>query len=421
MRILHITPDYYPAMGGAELHIKEFSERLLARGHTVSVLAMNSRCLPIQGSERSTSSEVINGVHVHRLNNAYALHNRLFNIRGAHRVMRTLLTAEAMEVFSTSPFSLRALLFTLRAGADVVAVMNWYHGSLAAQACVARSMSNFALVGIPLLHIERDWANYGLIMRMLSRCDAVATNTAFEKEFIEQRSSQRNVHVTGAGVEPADFADADGATIRRRHQLADAPVVGYVGRMQASKGTVDVIEAMRVVWRHRPDARLLLAGSPLPPDPRCDVEVGAALSQLSDSERSNVVCLGGFKDSDKPSIFAALDIFAMPSVAESFGIAYLEAWLCGTAVIGASIGSTSCVIDDGVNGLLVPPRDPDRLAKAILRLLGDPDLRQRMGAAGRAKTLSDFTWDKSTDRIERVYTMAHDTLLASRGRARQGA
>ena len=85
-------------MGGAELHIKEFSERLLARGHTVSVLAMNSRCLPIQGSERSTSSEVINGVHVHRLNNAYALHNRLFNIRGAHRVMRTLLTAEAMEV-----------------------------------------------------------------------------------------------------------------------------------------------------------------------------------------------------------------------------------------------------------------------------------------------------------------------------------
>ena len=121
---------------------------------------------------------------------------------------------------------MRALLFTLRAGADVVAVMNWYHGSLAAQACVARSMSNFALVGIPLLHIERDWANYGLIMRMLSRCDAVQRIPLSKKS--SSNNDRRNATCMSQvrGSEPADFADADGATIRRRHQLADAPVVG---------------------------------------------------------------------------------------------------------------------------------------------------------------------------------------------------
>jgi glycosyltransferase involved in cell wall biosynthesis len=69
MRIVHITPDYLPARGGGELYVKEISERLAARGHDVTVLAMNSRALKGEAGRRLTSREEINGVKVTRLHN----------------------------------------------------------------------------------------------------------------------------------------------------------------------------------------------------------------------------------------------------------------------------------------------------------------------------------------------------------------
>jgi len=108
----------------------------------------------------------------------------------------------------------------------------------------------------------------------------------------------------------------------------------------------------------------------------------------------------------KASLFDALDIFAMPSIAESFGMSYLEAWMCRKPVIGARIASTACVIRDGVDGLLVAPRDPEALALAILDLSVNPNLRQQMGRAGYERTVAQYTWEKVVDRIEQVYVDA---------------
>jgi len=120
-------------------------------------------------------------------------------------------------------------------------------------------------------------------------------------------------------------------------------------------------------------------------------------------ERSRVIRICDFKDEDKASIFDALDVFALPSVGESFGIAYLEAWMCGKPVIGARIGPTSAVIDDGVDGLLAKPYDPDDLAAKLVELLSDPEKRERMGQNGRTKTLNRFTWNQIVDKMEHIY------------------
>src|SRR4029077_11583898 len=128
-----------------------------------------------------------------------------------------------------------------------VGVVNWYHGSLAYQTCVARSIRDFALVGIPFFHTEREWASSPLFSKILERCDALAVMTEHEKRFVEQRSSQHQAHVVGAGVEPSMFANARGRQFRIQHGLGDSPLVGYVGRMSASKGVVALIEAMRIV------------------------------------------------------------------------------------------------------------------------------------------------------------------------------
>jgi glycosyltransferase involved in cell wall biosynthesis len=407
MRILHITPDYYPAMGGGELHIKELSERLARRGHDVTVLAMNSRGLSDGNGDRLKPSELINRVQVTRLNNTYKAHECLLGMRGAHRLLGLALNRDRLKMLSTSPWSLRAFLLTLRSHADVVAVINWYHGSLAHQTCVARQIRDFVLVGIPLFHTERYWSHSALYARMLGRCDAVLANTEHEKNFIEQRSTQHNAHVVGPGVDPSVFANADGDQIRTRYRIGNAPLVGYVGRMSAHKGVVTLIEAMRKVWQTDPSVRLLLAGSGLPTSSNCQDEIAQAFARLSSDERSRIIGIGRFSDGEKASIFAALDLFAMPSIAESFGIAYLEGWVCQKVVIGSRIGATECVIEDGVDGVLVTPENPDDLARSILRLLSDHATRERMGKAGQSKTLTCFTWDKITDKVERIYKSTH--------------
>jgi glycosyltransferase involved in cell wall biosynthesis len=116
-----------------------------------------------------------------------------------------------------------------------------------------------------------------------------------------------------------------------------------------------------------------------------------------------VIITGPFSDDEKSSLFDALDVFAMPSRAESFGIAYLEAWLRSKPVIGARLGSTECIIDHGSDGELVAPDDAGRTCGLHSPAAGDRERRVRLGSMGHAKTVARFTWDKVTDAVERLY------------------
>jgi glycosyltransferase involved in cell wall biosynthesis len=275
--------------------------------------------------------------------------------------------------------------------------MNWVFPT--AYAChLARRMKRFPLVGIPILHVARPWAESPAFPPMLAACDALLATTKAEEDFMVARGG-RNVTVVGTGVTPEDFSHPDGAMIRRRHGLGDCPVVGFIGRQDRLKGVMMLVDAMREVWRRVPTTRLLLAGQ----SAHRSVEVNQQLAALPDDERGRVVLLDDFRDEEIAHITDACMIVAMPSVEEGFGIAYLEGWMCGKPVIGARIASTRCVIEEGVDGLLVEPFEVAELSSAILRLLGDASLRDRMGAAGRARTLAHHTWDAVTDRWEESF------------------
>jgi glycosyltransferase involved in cell wall biosynthesis len=405
VRILHITPDYDPTTGGAELFVKEVSERLVSRGHDVTVLTMDSRIARLRDGNLPASEQTLNGVHIRRLRRAYQMHQRLLSIPGVYRALKMLFGESRATMLAITPCSLHAFLLTLRVGADVVSVFNWYHGSLAYQTGVARGLGRFSFVAVPFCHTERPWAHSSWMRETLTRCDAVATMTEHERGFVQERSAAC-ARVVGAGIDPFPFRTADGRLVRTSLKLGDAPVVGYLGRMSPTKGVITLIDAMKVVWRDRPDARLLLAGAGLPPSPSTDPEVHAAIQNLTEAERSRLVTVSPVPERDKASIFDALDVFVMLSIAESFGISYLEAWMCRKPVIGARIPSTECVIDDGVDGVLVDAGDTPALARAITALLNDPARRSRLGDAGHEKTIERFTWDKVVDRLDRTYAEA---------------
>ena len=220
----------------------------------------------------------------------------------------------------------------------------------------------------------------------------------------------------GVGVDPEPFEHRNGRAIREQYGLGDDTVVGYVARLQPEKGVIRLIQAMPLVWQKKPRTRLLLAGHRFKADSVSDQTLQATLDSLSRPDRARVTIVDGFPEGDKASIFDACDVFAMPSIAESFGIVYLEAWLCEKPVIGARIGAVQCVIQDGQDGLLVDPHSTGELSEAILRLIGDPELCRQFGRRGREKTLARFTWSKVTDAIEAIYA---EVLAGRRQRPRR--
>jgi glycosyltransferase involved in cell wall biosynthesis len=404
MKILHITPMYFPAVGGGELHVTELSESLASRGHEVTVLTAN-----VDSQENLSpghhgglpSIEVRNGVKVVRFSPdggaLGAALNAWHSMRGGYRSLNLIFGESGVDFLLRKPRLAQLIPYLAVSRADVIASVNWYWPP-AYHAYLARKLKRFTLVGIPLFHTAEAWYNHGMYKKMLAACDAVVANTSHEAELVRERTRAR-VEVAGVGVRAKLFECRDGAEIRRRYGLGTLPVVGFVGRQAVNKGLAKLLEAMRTVWKWNREVRLVVAGSR--PIPKGQVE--STIAGLTPFEQERIVKIDDFRDDDKGSIFDSFDVFALPSIAESFGIAYLEAWLCKKPVIGARIGSTQCIIDEGVDGLLVNPTDPQDIARAIIDLLSNNDMRERMGRSGYAKTIAQYTWDKVTDKVEKLY------------------
>jgi glycosyltransferase involved in cell wall biosynthesis len=119
--------------------------------------------------------------------------------------------------------------------------------------------------------------------------------------------------------------------------------------------------------------------------------------------------------SDVPDLMRQLDVLVCPSHVEPFGINLIEGMACAVAVVGTRVGGIPEVIEEGVTGLLVPPKAPQALAEAVGRLLRNPDLRRTMGQAGRQRVLARFTVQKHTAEVVEVYrrVAGHRSQLAT--------
>lgn len=411
LRIVKVTPCYAPLVGGAERMLQAVSERLVQRGHEVTILTFDCRTMKdfSSGGAGLPPDEVLNGVHVLRVRPTSPRLRRIqqwvLRQRGAWRTAALLFGHDLwpLEV----PSGLGVVLPLAHVGADVIVPVNWHFGA-AFWACPPRRLRRVPRVAVPILHIERDWAKNPMHRRMFRACDRVIVLTEAERDFVEARGG-RGVAVAGAGVDPRRFDRRDGASIRARYGIGDRPVVGFVGRQHTTKGVVALIDAMRTVWRHFPDAVLLLAGQTAHREP----VVAQMLAAMPEGERDRVVLADDFRDDDGPSIMDACDVLALPSAEESFGLVMLEAWICGKPVIGADIASTRCIITSGVDGLTAKPFDAGDLAEKLLDLLADPSKRQAFGANGREKVLARYTWDRVTDVWEATFLAAAGRQVSS--------
>jgi glycosyltransferase involved in cell wall biosynthesis len=396
MKVLHLIHNYYPSSGGAQLVFQKLSEGFVNRYRDdVTVLTTNAMRSPSARDNElvPAGDEVVNGVLVRRFpfwtKPLPTLRRAIMLARRAH-----LPVVEYLDPLRTGPLSPTMALAARRTKADVIACIGFpfmqMFYALAGSAPVI-------LFGALHLHGDELPAP---IRRAIRRADAYVAFTQVEADVVVKNGLARDrVHVVGLGADIEKFAFADGAAMRARLGFDAGPVVGFIGRQARYKGVDVLVEAMPRVWERHPDAQVLIAGSRTEFGPELD----RMLAELPPELRARVVVIDNFTDDEKPQLFAACNVFVTISTDESFGIVFVEAWACGKPVVGGRIPAVECVIRDGVDGFLVPCKDPPALVTALDRLLSDPALRARMGEAGHLKARAENDWSVVVDRCHEIY------------------
>lgn len=267
------------------------------------------------------------------------------------------------------------------------------------------------LAGVPVIvHTVHGWAHhdrqhpllraYYILMEKLTLpiTDKLIVVSALniEKGLQDGIGNASDYVVIRSGIELDRFGHPQVAREVTRQALGiplDAPVVGTVTRLSPQKAPLDFVRAAGMVAKARPETYFVMVGDgPL----RADVEALAAEVGIRDH-----LVLTGLRR-DVPELMATFDLFALSSLWEGLPRVLPQAMATGLPLVATATDGSAEAVIDGVNGLLVPPGEPEQLAQALIRLLNDPALARQMGAAGLAQ-VDEFSDKRMVAQIEALY------------------
>jgi glycosyltransferase involved in cell wall biosynthesis len=413
-----LANEYFPphAPGGAEWSTEALARGLAARGERVVVVTPNYGAPP---------DETRDGFRIRRFAfplkrpiDSPAVSSTLFGsplfylyaalqlARLAHAASATVIHAQNKHMLVPAWIAGRLLrapvVLTIRDGSLIdAAPMCLLHGDRRPPDCGVRKLWRECAQEYleryshrrPALWVKSSflyrWRQACFKQRFLRRLDAVVGVSEGILDIYRRSGLLEGVRrvVAIPTIPPLDPPAGDPASIRRRYNLPEGPLVLYVGKSSYGKGTADLVKAAEMVVKRSPGVAFAFVGS--------GHDVAAPWAHR----------LGRMPNAEVLALYEAADVTVVPSrVPEALNRVILEAMAAGRAVIGTRVGGTPELIGDGVTGLLVERGDVPGLATALERLLGDPTLRARLGEAARRHVREGpFAPAASLDRLLALY------------------
>lgn len=372
MEIAQVAPYFWPHFGGVESHVLALAQHLQKRGHNVTVYTANHAKLEAR--------EEVFGVPVERIPQLANLYTTPIAPAFKHRLKERLRETGTQVVHNHWPPPLTERYAAAAAHAAGVPLVLTYHCDLELPSVLGRLAVSLYL----------RW----LAPRALKQASRVIATTS-SYAATSRMVWNVEVEVIPNAVDVERFNPGlNGSPIRERHGLGSDPVVLFTGRLVHHKGHETILDALALL---RPPTRLLIVGT----GPR-RAALEARIRRHGLEQR--VTFAGNVSEEELPLYYAAADCCVLPSVArlEAFGIVGLEAMACGKPVILSDIPGVREVIEDGREGFVCPPLDPEAWAGAIEKLTDYPVRARRMGQRGCQRVMDHFSWERVAPQVERV-------------------
>jgi len=389
MRICFVTIDSHVSGngGGIASYVRTISQALIARGHIVHVVTFGK-------SARTWEKD---GVHIHEvakpqihwymhrllpIGKEWALPVR--EIEWSHalwREVRKIVDRERIDLIETTEMGNYWRRFLRNLPPIVVRA----HGnSLAIKKSYARP--NLA-----------EGLDRWLELLGMAGIAAVTAPSQFAARSIQAELSNTTipVHVI---PNPLDQTIECNARNWKPQYKTGPHILLYTGRIEYCKGTLTLLEALPHIIKEIPDVKLVIAGGRHP-----TISDEMLRRYTSAIHPNNLLLLGHQPMSELIEWYKRAAVFVMPSYYETFGISVIEAMAFGLPVVATTAGALPEVVEDGGTGIIVEPGNPEILAEAITRLLGDLEFRRCTKHAGRERVLSLYTTDRVADQTLALY------------------
>ena len=273
------------------------------------------------------------------------------------------------------------------------------YGSFVAKLMQIRKVVN-SITGMGFL-FTNDARNFRMLQRLIRKAYYFSlknTHIIFQNSD-DLEELQREFHMDPSNVFLIPGSGVDVKRFRPNYKGGNHPVVLLASRMLKDKGVYEFVEAARELVSRGVMARFILVGAPDPGNPTSLSE-----NELKNLEKTNVIEWWGWKDKME-FVYTQADIVCLPSYREGLPKSLIEAAACGLPIVTTDTTGCKDVVINGVNGILVPPRNPQKLADALEELINSPDLRKKMGREGRSLVERKFENEIIISRTLDVYTL----------------